>query len=195
MSIFTPRPFGKYWMIMLYARPGNCKSIEQARFSWRLFQEYHYTERWYPELPHRILLTNQKLNDKISNSEILDGHLLYWTSAESLQFCPREICWKAEGEHLIHDVDIAIDECNTLFPADGYKDLPEWLRNLFAQHRHRGIRILLLTQDYRAVDINIRRMLWAAYNVKKWIGSRDIAATYRLYTAGLFSISFTGEKQ
>ena len=77
----------------------------------------------------------------------------------------------------MHDVDIMIDEGSTLFPADQFMNTPMWLRKMWAQHRHNGIRIVMLTQDFKAIDINCRRMLWKAYYMKKVIGSRDISPT------------------
>jgi len=184
--MFFIKPLGKSWFTLIYARPGNCKSLEQARISFSLFMEYHYTEWRYPTLPKRILLTNQILNKTITDKESKHGHLLYWDNPEFLRYCPRgRKCYKffnknlgeAEERHSMHDVDILIDEGASLFPADGYKDTPMWMRKLWSQHRHNGIRIVMLTQDYRGIDINIRRMLWTAYHMTKVCGSRDISPT------------------
>lgn len=168
------------WFSLIFAPPGQGKSIEQARLSIETFAEYHRAEKLYPELPHRILMSNQKLNPAIALLEEQHGHYIYWEAPEALRYCPRKECWRSKNDgktHLNHDVDIFIDEGATLFPADGWTDTPMWLRKMWAQHRHNGIRILMLTQDYMSIDINCRRMLWDAFYMHKVMGSRDISAT------------------
>lgn len=173
----------KYWFILIFAPPGNGKSLEQARISEKLFQEYKKTEKKYPELKSRILVTNQILNFdnfKIKNFDIIKHHK-FFIDPKELRYCFRPDCWKVplpNGErHILHDVDILIDEGSTMFPADGWDKTPFWLRKMWAQHRHNGIRIVMLTQDYMAIDINCRRMLWQSYHMKKYMGSRDISPT------------------
>ena len=169
-------PLKRYWFILIFARPGNGKSLEQARLTWYLFKEYHDTERKYPGLKKRYVLTNQFLRKDLSEKEIEHGHLQYWDLLKDLRWCKSVNCWII-GEHKLHDCDILVDEGSTLFPADRYGETPRWLCKMWAQHRHRGIRIVMLTQDYSAIDINCRRMLWKAYIMKKRFGSRDITPT------------------
>ena len=187
--IFGKRsPFGAKWFVLIFAPPGNCKSLEQASFSIRLFNEYHATEKKHPELPKRILMTNQKLAPEIAKREEEHGHYLYWEDPMQLRYCPRKgDCFKCKPDdpdsvpspavHELHDVDLSIDEGATLFPSDGWTDTPMWLRKMWAQHRHNGIRILMLTQDYNGIDINCRRMLWDSFYMRKILGSRDISPT------------------
>jgi hypothetical protein len=166
----TPLP---YWFILIFAPPGNGKSLEQARLSDLVLREYLYTEKKYPDLPKRFLMTNQQL----VLSDVLKQKVLYWEHPEDIRYCPRVDCWKMKDIHVNHDVDIFIDEGSTLFPADGWSLTPMWLRKMWAQHRHNGIRIVMLTQDFMAIDINCRRMLWQSYFVNKIVGSRDISPT------------------
>lgn len=179
--IFGPfRPLAKNWFILIFAPPGNGKSIEQARISYYLLREYFYTEKHYPQLPKRFLFTNQTLRrgfDAIIDRGFDTGHILEWDEPDQFRFCPRKECWKGLQQHRLHDCDLMVDEGSTLFPADGYANTPMWLRKLWAQHRHNGIRIVMLTQDYEAIDINCRRMLWKTFFVQKRIGSRDITPT------------------
>lgn len=159
---------------LTYARPGQGKSSDTARTIASLFREYARTEKKYPHLPRRELWCNLKLSEAIerrqlkrdpSTGEIVnpDGHLCYWDNPKQLRD--------------LKDCDIVIDEVANYFPADGWANLPRWLRKTFAQHRHRGLRMFANTQDYMAVDINFRRMVTTAYNVKKLVSSRDISAT------------------
>lgn len=170
-------PLGRYWFILIFARPGNCKSLEQARMTYYTFQEYHDTEKRYPELKKRLVYTNARLNDEVTQYEYSHNHLVYWDKPDDFRWCRREDCWHGSHVHPLHDVDLFIDEGSTLFPADKYADTPYWLRKMWSQHRHRGIRIVMLTQDYKGVDINCRRMVWQAYWMRKRIGSRDISPT------------------
>lgn len=185
------------WNTLIYARPGQGKSICTARIIRKLFREYRRTERRYPALPQRILLSNLKLNTSLEAQELitdpytgqlyqnifnkkgqeLTRHLEYWENPKQLRYCARQRCWKGNEKHSSHDIDIVIDELPNYCPSDGWKELPRWFRKLFAQHRHRGIRIYANTQDYKAVDINYRRMVTDAYRVDKIFSSRDISAT------------------
>jgi len=226
----------RYWFILIYAKPGQGKSLEQARLSEQLLKEYAKTEKKYPGLPHRIMVTNQTLSDDIRKREMMftypvlevddikqglkkkkplvsmrrkkkdeiplpppppspppkkvlyvdrehpiplpgNRHLIEWDEPDHFRYCPRVNCWKGNQTHKLHDADIMIDEGATLFPADMYKYTPLWLRKMWAQHRHNGIRIVMLTQDYKAIDVNCRRMVWQAYFVHKIMGSRDISPT------------------
>lgn len=170
-----------YWFILIFARPGNGKSLEQARMTEKVLLEYRKTEKKYPALPKRLLLTNQRLNalefKKPLSSEFVNDHVIYWEEPEQFRYCPRQDCWKGIQLHRNHDVDLFIDEGSTLFPADRWADTPIWLRKMWAQHRHNGIRVVMLTQDFKAIDINVRRMVWQSYLIKKVLGSRDISPT------------------
>lgn len=151
-----------HWNTLTYGKPGNCKSLDQARVALDLLNKYYAVEKKYPQLPKRSLWSNQKFSENIEKKE-LGKHLFYWESPFQLKD--------------LRDVDILWDEIANHLPADCWADTPRWLRALFAQHRKRGIRIFANTQDYKAVDINYRRMCTGAYYVKKITGSRDISAT------------------
>lgn len=181
--MFIIRPL-RYWFILIFASPGQGKSLEQAYLTFRILKELKYTEKKFPYLPKRLVLTNQRLNlnllAKKFEINFLNSHIVYWQESEELRYCPRKICFKQNGIHDNHDVDIFVDEGALLFPPEEWKNTPKWLRKMWMQHRHRGIRIVMLTQDYQAIDINARRMVWRAYHVKKIIGSRDPAPTLPL---------------
>lgn len=148
---------------MTWAKPGQGKSIDLARQIHKLlYKEYPRTRKKYPNLPERSVWSNVKLNKEIEDQE-LGKHLFYWTDPRQLKD--------------LRDVDICIDEIANYCPADGWKDLPRWMRNIFSQHRKRGLRIFANTQDYKAVDINFRRMVIHAYHVQTYLKSRNISAT------------------
>lgn len=157
------------WIQLSYGRPGEGKSLDQARTALRLMREYQRTEKRYPTLPRRQLWSNQKFSEAIEKKELYDavsnpnGHLHYWQHPRQLRD--------------LRDVDILWDEIGAHLPADSFKDTPAWMRAMFAQHRKRGNRIFANTQDYKAVDINFRRMVARAFKLKKMIGSRDISVS------------------
>jgi len=74
-------------------------------------------------------------------------------------------------------IDIVYDEIAVDFGAAGWKDTPRELKDFFAQHRHLGVEIYANTQDYKDVDINIRRRVHRALLLKKMLGSRDPSPT------------------
>lgn len=180
----------KRWFIIIFAPPGNGKSLEQARLSYRLIKEYYHIEKKYPNLPPRFLYTNQLLASHIEfrfpklgrkdphifERAYSEGKLRYWEHPEQLRYCPVKDCWKDKGTHPLHDCDLFCDEGATLFPATAkgaHDDMPLWLKKLITQHRHNGIRIVLLTQDFMGINITTRRCVWEAWLMEKAIGSRD----------------------
>lgn len=185
LNWFGRRPL-KRWFIIIFAPPGNGKSLEQARISEKCFQEYRMTETKYPELPHRYLLTNQTLDKKYIceingfSSEWYDEHYVLWKEVDDIRYCHRKNCWKGTGLHKLHDCDLFCDEGAGLFPATAkgaVDDMPRWLKKLVEQHRHNGIRILLLTIDFQGINITARRCVWDTWYMRKTIGNRDISAT------------------
>lgn len=184
--MFNSDPLNKKWFILIFAPPGNGKSLEQANLSYKIFKQYKRIEKIYPKLPHRVLLTNQKLNAeyickklKVSVEWWIE-HYRYWEQPDEIRYCPRKNCFKGEGVHKNHDVDLFCDEGSTLFPATAKgatDDMPLWMKKFISQHRHNGIRIVLLTQDFMGINITARRCLWDSFYMHKVTGSRDISAT------------------
>jgi len=168
----------KRWFVIIFAPPGNGKSLEQARLSYKLLKEYYKNEKRYPELKPRYLYTNQILNPEVPliAQALKDNKLRYWNSADQLRYCTTPDCWLGKDTHILHDCDLFCDEGATLFPATGKgndDDMPMWLKKLIAQHRHNSVRIVLLTQDFMGVNISARRCCWEAWMMEKLIGSRD----------------------
>lgn len=184
--MFSTDPLKSKWFILIFAPPGNGKSLEQANLSYKVLRQYKRVEKKFPELPHRILMTNQRLNKayiikKLKlTEEWWNEHYLYWEQPEQIRYCLRQNCFKTQGVHKAHDIDLFCDEGSTLFPATAKgatDDMPLWMKKYIAQHRHNGIRIVLLTQDFMGINITARRCLWDSYYMHKVIGSRDISAT------------------
>jgi len=153
---------GELGIYLAWGKPGMGKSLDLASLTLELFDDYAYMERKYPELPRRVCWTNMKMAKAVEDLH-LGFDLKYWDN-------PRQI-------RDLRNVDILWDEIGKDLPADGWKDTPKWLRQVFSHYRKRGNRIFANTQDYMAVDINFRRMVKRAYKLNKVFGNRDISAT------------------
>lgn len=168
----------KKWFIIIYAPPGNCKSIEQARLSEKLVKEYYKIQKRYPFLRRRYLFTNQELNlsNKWFKKAYAEGLLRFWKEPDQLRYCATPKCFLGDSLHKLHDCDIFCDEGATIFPATGRSsgdDMKPWQRELCTLHRHYSVRIVLLTVDFMAINITARRVAWDAWMMTKVIGSRD----------------------
>lgn len=64
---------------------------------------------------------------------------------------------------------LIIDECQDVFPCRGRGDPDEWIREL-AKHRHRGIDLVLITQDPMLFDSFVRRLVDQHFHVMRTFG-------------------------
>lgn len=168
---------------------GSGKSLYEATAALRLMGQYAKTEKKYPNLKKRIYFSKQKFAPWVEARELVgyknvDGvpvpnraHLMYWNSAEDLQFCPRPHCWKSDKPHHLHDADIGWDEIGNDLQPDNWKNNPTWLRQVFSHCRKRGNRLYANAQRYEMVDIHFRRQVDRALVLTKLFGTRDIDAT------------------
>jgi hypothetical protein len=163
------------WVYLTEGKPGAGKSLDQARTALRILNGYFYIEKKYPKLPRRQFWSNQKFAPRIEAKA--GERIQYWNDVQQLKVCRRVACWRGSEDHPLHDVDVGWDEVGKDLPSDSWLTTPKWLRQFFSHHRKRGVRIFANTQDYKAVDINVRRMVKNAYRVKKVWGSRDISVT------------------
>lgn len=165
---------GGLGIILTFAKPGNGKTLDTTRTVLKLFDEYAFTRKKYPNLPKRELWSNMKFSEEIER-EHLGKDLFYWRNPK--------IFWKEKDKNgewrpkLKRDIDIIWDDVGIQCPNDGWKDFDNDMKDLFIMYRHRGIRMWLNLQDYKMLDIHIRRMVKHAYKVQKVFGSRDKSAT------------------
>jgi len=196
-----------HWFTLIFAPPGQCKSLHQAFTAWKIFKEYYITEYRYPELYKRIYATNQDLNlDVIAgkafwfmrwlvvpwrakfNVAWLKEHHYRWEDYHELEHCRRVNCWVSFTLHPTHDIDWDVDEGGIIFPPEEWNKRERWLRDMWILHRHRGIRIRVYTQDYEMMDINARRAVWRVFYMEKRAGSRNPSPTLpELYKWTLYS--------
>ena len=112
-------------------------------------------------------------NDRIKRVHNPVGNLYYWNDARDLRYCPRIVCWRGQQKHRTHHAYIIFDDMATILPADNWQSTPIWMRKMFAQARHFGIRIISNAQDPFSLDINFRRYCDMAFRFRKIIGSPD----------------------
>jgi len=60
----------------------------------------------------------------------------------------------------------AVDECQLIWDARGYKDTSDDFLNLITYNRHFGIDIIFITQNVKRCDVNITRLANDAYQIK-----------------------------
>lgn len=142
-----------------FGRPGNGKTLYTCRKIYQLCERAEKIKKKYG-LERKVWV-----NLPLSNSfvERYQDVLRFWED-------PNEFVGQ-KGIDVVYD-EIAVD-----FGASAWKDTPQDLRAFFAQHRHYGVEIYANTQDYKDVDINIRRRVARALLLRKMCGSPDPSPT------------------
>lgn len=147
---------------LLFARPGNGKTLDTARQARSWWRQYERGALYYPDLPRRRVYSNMKFSKAIEDKH-LGIDLFYWTDPSEL--------WT------LRDVDILWDDIGLYLPADEWEKVHPRTRRMLILYRHRGLRIYSTTQDYKQIAIQFRRIVKNAYKMNKAIGSRDKSAT------------------
>lgn len=148
---------------------GSGKSIDGARkVIWCLDRSKHVQKKY--KLPQRKQLCNFHISDEWHKK--FPNQIIYWHNPMEMIFEDYPYC-----KIVRRDFDCHWDEIAAEIPSDKWKDTHLEIRRFFAQHRKRGIEIFANTQNYMMLDVNARRMATEVYEVKKFIGSRDISAT------------------
>lgn len=171
LGFFAPET-EKYWTILYYGVRGSGKTLHQARTVLKVFRYLDVLYARRPLLHSAIVYSVQKFSPAVER-RYLGSRLFYWSDASDLQFCPRSVCWRGEGKHRLHGAYLIFDDMATILPADSWQSHPIWMRKMFAQARHFGIRVLANCQDPFSVDINFRRYVDVAFRFRKLFGSKD----------------------
>jgi len=152
-------------VVLLWARPGNGKTLDTARQAFFWFRSYRKMDEFFPNLPKRTLWSNMKFSKKIEDDPVygLGKRLFYWEDPEDLK--------------KLRNVDIIWDDIAIYIPADEWDKVDPGIRKMLIMYRHRGLRIYATCQDYKMVAVQFRRVVKFAYKMNKWFGSRDISAT------------------
>lgn len=162
------------WTILYYGARGSGKSLHQARLVKQILEYLDWLYWKNPELRQAIVYSIQKFNPNIEKKYL--GHRLFYWNAEdpdTFRYCPRINCWRGSERHNLHGAYLVFDDMATFLPADGWANTPLWMRKLFAQARHNGIRVISNVQDPFSCDVNFRRYTDLCYKFTKIIGSRD----------------------
>ena len=108
---------------LTFGRPGECKSLDQAKTTLWLLERALKIKKKYGF--HREVWTNFHLRKDFYDTYA--GHLFYYDDLFSLV-----------GKK---DCDIVIDEVAVYLPCDRWKDTHFEIRRMLAQHRKRGLEI------------------------------------------------------
>jgi len=161
----------KHWTTIYFGSRGSDKTLHQSFETVKILK---YLVRLYdkrPELNKAILITNSKLSSNIENTYA--DYIHYWSDVDDLRYCPRATCWKGKKKHRLHGAYIVFDDLANILPAGNWNTTPMWLKKMFFQGRHFGLRMLANVQDPFSVDINFRRCVDMAYKFTKLFGNPD----------------------
>lgn len=172
MKKVKPPMIEKWWTTIYYGARGSGKSLHQASMCYRTLRYLEYLYWKNPNLKPAIVYSVQRFSPEIER-QYLGKYLYYWREGKELQYCPRKVCWKGKQKHRLHGCYLIVDDMGTILPADNWTLTPIWMRKMFAQARHFGIRILANMQDPESVDINFRRYVDMAFKFRKIMGSPD----------------------
>jgi len=148
-------------VVLLWARPGNGKTLDTARQAFSWISQYHRMAMYFPELPPRHMWSNLKFGSEIENA--LGDRLHYWSDPSVLK--------------QVRNADIIWDDIAVYLPSDEWDKVDPGIRKMLIMYRHRGLRIYATCQDYKMVAVQFRRVVKFAYKMNKLVGSRDISAT------------------
>lgn len=147
-------------MIEIYTGlPGAGKSLKTAQVMVEVLERNK--KFWKRSGIVRKVVSNLKLAPHLH--ERYEKFVEYWED-------PRELV-------KLRDVDVFWDEIATHLDATQWKDCPLELKRWLQQHRKFGVDIYGNTQDFKMIDISMRRLTQRVYLLTKLIGSRDKSAT------------------
>ena len=159
------------WTTIYYGARGSGKTLHQSKETYTILK---YLVKLYsarPELNKAIIFTNSKLCERLEKE--YESYIYYWDTPDDFRYCPRKECWKGKKKHRLHGAYLIFDDLANILPAGNWAHTPMWLKKVFLQGRHFGIRCLANVQDPFAVDINFRRCVDVAYKFTKLFGNPD----------------------
>jgi len=168
--LFRPE-IERRWTTLYYGHRGSGKTQHQAAVLKRELRYLRWLHKTYPYIKQPIVYSIQRFNEKITKE--FKDFLYYWDDATELRYCPRKKCWRGKQRHPLHGAVIVFDDIGTILPPDEWRTTPMWLRKIFKQGRHFGIRVLANVQDPFDCDINFRRTCDIAYRFRKILSNRD----------------------
>jgi len=175
-KIWISRPIKKpesdqNWTTIYYGARGSGKTLHQSRETLNILKYLVLLYEKRPDLKHAIVFTNSKFADWVE--EKYKGYIYYWDEPEDFRYCPRKDCWKGKKKHRLHGCYLIFDDLANILPASNWNNTPMWMKKIFLQGRHFGIRCLANCQDPFGIDINFRRCIDKAYKFTKLFGNSD----------------------
>jgi zona occludens toxin (predicted ATPase) len=100
---------------------------------------------------------------------IKKGHDVYanYPLDGSIQFKYIEEIYSVRREKGGKTPYIVIDEAGLVFPAGSYKEIPFEVVSHWKQHRHKGVNIIWISQDFSDVAVALRRVTQFVSHVQK----------------------------
>ncbi len=110
------------------------------------------------------------LLDRLLKEKALQNRRIFVWGMELTAQCPYHIEPLAEPAHWYQLPDgavIVIDECQKVFPPRAATSRPPQHAAAFAEHRHRGHDVILITQDPKDIDAYVRRKVGRHIHLKR----------------------------
>lgn len=139
--------------------PGSGKSLKLASIFLELVERNIKIYKKYKL--KRVVYLNLKLKESVEKK--YSGWFQYWSE-------PSELV-------KVRDGDVIFDEIATYLDSTQWANVPLEFKRWLQLHRHYGIDIYGVTQDFLMIDISMRRLVSKLYTCRKLTGSRDISTT------------------
>ena len=168
-------------MIELYSgTPGSGKSLYCAYEIIRLLNKGRNVIANFP-------IDMDYFKNKKGKSSVLLRKFIYANNQElTVQFLKQYAkCWHAPFKE--HQTTIIIDECASIFNSRSWdaKDRMEWIY-FFQQHRKLGYDVILISQNDRLIDRQIRAFIETEYKHRALKNYKTFGLLLSTITGGLF---------
>ena len=139
-----------------------------------------FNHEYLPDYASRFIRYFEDLTDKVDNIYVFD------TKSGRSGSSSRSVDdnWWCENSKLtsvpvlrLRDVDFIIDEISLYFDSQNWDQVSLTEKKWIKEHRKLGLEIYGTTQDFKMVDINIRRICDSLVWLDKWFGTRDPSPT------------------
>jgi len=144
-----------HMIVVFCGLPGAGKSASLARKALQLLEANRKLFR--KQKVKRYLYSNMKFTQHIHDK--YPGQIKHWDDPQQLIN--------------MRDCDIIIDELSLYFDAQAWADTPPSVKRFMRLHRHYGVNIWAVCQDFETIDISVRRLTQHLYCVDKIFGTRE----------------------
>jgi hypothetical protein len=147
-------------MITIYTGlPGSGKTLELAKVALQILKR---NKKFFDESGiRRKIWSNVKFSEEVH--EHYGDFIEYWTDLAQVE--------------KLRDVDVFMDEMASYFDSTQWANMPLSMKRWLQLHRHYGIEVYGVTQEFAMIDISVRRLTNKVYILSKLFGSRDPSPT------------------